>query len=162
MPPEYDRIYAEAGLPALRQILQLRQPDYPFLGDRLAGYFLGRYAIHSLMWYHSAWERSPEYQPASLSDKHEYLTEARDIIESMTTGDYFRDVSLIGDESFKGSDGVGYDRWADGWKGWGFKRWYDAFVPVPKLPGSSDYHVTSDKWYKSDECSAGWDRYAPV
>lgn len=63
-PPYYDKIYTADGYIGLQEILSDNDPDSDYLGDRVAGYFLGRYALHSLTWYHLAWSRSPEYQSA--------------------------------------------------------------------------------------------------
>lgn len=162
--PNYDQVYVNnpwgQGLRLFQRYYQkvpANDPAWLSLGDRMAGYDLGRYALHSLMWYHLAWERSSEYGNPSTTDAERlfFLTEGKNKIDTMSTEPYFRDISHCGDIAFKGRDQIGENRWLDERKGWGFRRPFDALVPVtPSYMGSNppiaptDLHIDPNTWYK--------------
>jgi len=56
------------------------------LGSNIAGYELGRFGLHSLMWGHLTWVRSPEYANPSttVTQRRRYLENAKDEIRELT------------------------------------------------------------------------------
>ncbi len=121
-----------------------RQPDSRLLGSNVIGYDMGRYGLHGLLWYHKAWERTPEYAAAGSDQKLQYLRQIKNKIDTLTNDAYFRDVSLCAQNAFKGSTRDGIGKFADGYKGWGFERSFDANVP---LPGGS-IKLQAGAWYR--------------
>jgi hypothetical protein len=63
-------------------------PNSVDLGSNIAGYTLGRYGVHGLMWAHLTWVRSPEYADPSTTDAQprQYLENAKDEIRGLTMG----------------------------------------------------------------------------
>lgn len=127
------------------------------LGSNIAGYELGRFGLHSLMWGHLTWVRSPEYSHPSttVTQRRRYLQDANDWIDTMTNVRYFRDISGCGDISYKGPTHEAIRRFHDGfsndgnmigngYKGWGQKRSMDAMVALP----DSMPRILKDQWYR--------------
>src|SRR5512143_2828860 len=121
-----------------------RQPNSRLLGSNVIGYDMGRYGLHGLMWYHKAWERTPEYAASGADQKLQFLRQVKNKIDTLTNDAYFQDVSLCAQGAFKGSTGEGIGKFADGYKGWGFERSFDANIP---LPGGS-VKLQAGAWYK--------------
>jgi hypothetical protein len=61
-------------------------PNSVNLGSNTAGYDMGRYGVHGLMWAHLTWVRSPEYSHPSTTDaqRWRYLENAKDKIRVLT------------------------------------------------------------------------------
>lgn len=56
------------------------------LGSNIAGYDLGRFGLHSLLWGHLTWLRSPECSHPSTTDalRRRYLENANDVIRGLS------------------------------------------------------------------------------
>jgi hypothetical protein len=89
------------------------------LGSNIAGYDLGRFGLHSLLWGHLTWVRSPEYADPSttVTQRRRYLQDANDWIDTMTNVRFFRDISACGAISYKGPTHEAITRYVDGYKG---------------------------------------------
>jgi hypothetical protein len=61
-------------------------PNSVNLGSNIAGYTLGRYGIHCLIWGHLTWVRTPEYVDPSttVTQRRQYLENAKDEIRELT------------------------------------------------------------------------------
>jgi hypothetical protein len=121
-------------------------PNSEDLGSNIAGYTLGRYGVHGLMWGHLTWVRSPEYTDPSTTDaqRRQYLENAKDKIEKMTSATVFKDISECGNICYKGPTHEAISRYVDGYNGWGHKRSMDAMVALPDgMP-----RILKDQWYR--------------
>jgi hypothetical protein len=94
-------------------------PNSEDLGSNIAGYTLGRYGVHCLIWGHLTWVRSPEYAHPSTTDaqRWQYLENAKDKIEKMTSATVFKDISGCSAISHKGPTHEAITRYVDGYKG---------------------------------------------
>jgi hypothetical protein len=117
-------------------------PDSRKLGSNTAGYNLGRFGIHSLLWTHLTWERSPEYD---FSPKRmQFLADISNKIDTITKSPYYLDVSQCGRLGYVGPKMDALDAFEDGFLGWGFRKSFDAMTPLPSSVGN----MIKGAWYK--------------